>query len=92
MERDEARVAQTTPEALEKWYTDHIRTYYDAIDRIILGNQVCNWKFPFYFEDCIVADFFRDHGKLRPRGKDYNKEFMKEAKGYISQVDRRADL
>ena len=91
LEKDEAKTQKTTKEELDQWYSDNLKDYYDAFDKILLGNQVCLWKFPRY-EHCRVADIFQAHGHLGNRGETYRQEFMAEVRGYISKLTRGDEL
>ena len=91
LEKDEAKVRKTTKEELDQWHADNIQEYYDAFDKIIIGNQVCYSKFPKY-EDCRVADIFQAHGHLGSRGDTYRQDFMKEIRDYIKKLKHGDEL
>ena len=90
LEKAEAKAKKTTKEELDKWHADNIQEYYDAVDKVIIGNQVCYSKYPTY-EDCRVAEIFQGHGNLGSRGDTYREDFMKEIRNSMRKL-KRGDL
>ena len=76
LEKDEAKAKEKSKEDLDKWYEQNMIDYDNAYDKILLGNQVCSWKFPKYEKCPRISEIFKSHGHLGRKGDECIKKGM----------------